>query len=119
MHAANTIYRNRQRWKPDLTASSTHLLDDPPTWGMSKATGERFNKVVLLRCMVRAVSSDAELVLTPVSPLVPPRHLVTWAISRFDRIWPVAGLGFAVIVNVAWMGFLGFEFFKLIEFAFL
>jgi len=30
----------------------------------------------------------------------------------------VAGLGFAAIVNVAWLGFLGFEFFKLIEFSF-
>ena len=30
----------------------------------------------------------------------------------------MAGLGFAVITNVAWLGFLGFEFFKLIEFAF-
>ena len=74
---------------------------------------------MLLRCVICAVSSDAELVLTPVSsPLVPPGHLVTSAISRFHRIWPVAGLGFAVIVNVAWMGFLGLEFFKLIEFAF-
>jgi len=30
----------------------------------------------------------------------------------------VAGLGFAVIVNMAWIGFLGFEFFKPIELAF-
>ena len=67
--------------------------------------------------MICAVSSQAELLLTPASPLVPPRHSVTSAISRFHRIWPVAGLGFAVIVNVAWMGFLGFEFFKLIEHA--
>ena len=69
--------------------------------------------------MICAVSNNAELVLTPVSsPLVPTGHLVASAISRFHRIWPVAGLGFAAIVNVAWMGFLGFEFFKLIEFAF-
>ena len=69
---------------------------------------------MLLRCVICAVSSDAELVLTPVSaPLVPSGRLVAWA-----SIWPVAGLGFAVIANVAWVGFLGFEFFKLIEFAF-
>jgi hypothetical protein len=66
-----------------------------------------------------AVSTEAELVLTPVSwPLVPPGHLVASAISRFHRIWPVAALGFAAIVNVAWMGLLGFEFFKLIKLAF-
>ena len=40
-------------------------------------------------------------------------------ISRIRRIWPVAGLGFALIVNVAWIGFLGFGLFKLIEAAFL
>ena len=71
--------------------------------------------------MICAVSNNgnAELVLTPVSsPSVPTGHLVTWAISRFHRIWPVAGLGFAVIVNMAWIGFLGVEFFKLIEFTF-
>ena len=51
--------------------------------------------------------------------LAPRRRLFTLATSRFHRIWPVAGLGFAVLVKVAWMGFLGFEFFKLIEAAFL
>ena len=35
-------------------------------------------------------------------------------ISLFHRILPLAGLGFAVIVNVAWIGFLGFGLFKLI-----
>jgi hypothetical protein len=64
------------------------------------------------------VSSDVEFASTPVSPLVPLRHLVTRAIRRFHHIWPVAGLGFAAIVNVAWIGFLGFEFFKFIELAF-
>ena len=74
---------------------------------------------MLLRYVIRAVSSNAELVLTPASsPSVPSGHLVAWAISRFHRIWPVAGVGFAVIVNMAWIGFLGFEFFKLIELAF-
>jgi len=65
------------------------------------------------------VSSEIELGLMLVSPVAPPRRSVTRAISRFHRFWPVAGLGFIVIVNVAWMGFLGFEFFKLIEAAFL
>ena len=65
------------------------------------------------------MSSDVDRASKPVSPsLVPPRHLVTWAISCFHRIWVVAGLGFAVIVNMAWIGFLGFEFVKLMKLAF-
>jgi hypothetical protein len=32
----------------------------------------------------------------------------------FHRIVPVAGLVFAMTVNVAWIGFLGFGLFKLI-----
>ena len=35
-------------------------------------------------------------------------------ISLFHRILPMAGLAFAVIVNVAWISFLGFGLFKLI-----
>ena len=35
---------------------------------------------VVLRCTVCAVSIDVEFASTPVSPLVPRRHLVTWAI---------------------------------------
>jgi hypothetical protein len=35
-------------------------------------------------------------------------------ISLFHRILPWAGLAFAVILNVAWIGFLGFELLKLI-----
>ena len=65
------------------------------------------------------VSSDIEFASTLVSPAAPPRRSFTRTISRFRRIWPVAGLGFALIVNVAWMGFLGFGLFKLIEAAFL
>jgi len=61
------------------------------------------------------VSSDIEFASTLVSPVAPPRR----TISRIRRIWPVAGLGFALIVNVAWIGFLGFGLFKLIEAAFL
>ena len=34
-------------------------------------------------------------------------------ISLFHRILPVAGLAFAVIVNVAWIGFLGFRTFQI------
>ena len=65
------------------------------------------------------VSDDIEFASTLVSPVAPPRRSFTQTNSRFRRIWPVAGLGFALIVNVAWMGFLGFGLFKLIEAAFL
>ena len=73
---------------------------------------------MLLRCTVCAVSIDVEFSSAPVSRLVPPRHLVTWALPLLHRIWPVAGLGFVVIVNMAWIGFLGFEFVKLMKLAF-
>ena len=88
----------------------------PPILGMP----ERQEKIILLelRCTVCALSIDVEFSSTPVSPLVPPRHLVTCAIPSFHRIWPVAALGFAVIVNMSWIGFLGFEFFKLMKLAF-
>ena len=34
--------------------------------------------------------------------------------SLFHRLLPVAGLVFAVTVNIAWIGFLGFGLFNLI-----
>ena len=34
--------------------------------------------------------------------------------SLFYRMWPVAALGVALIFNVVWIGFHGFELFKLI-----
>ena len=34
--------------------------------------------------------------------------------SLFHRMWPVAALGVALIFNVVWIGFHGFELFKLI-----
>jgi hypothetical protein len=35
-------------------------------------------------------------------------------ISLFHHIWPLAGLGVAVIATVAWSGFLGYELFRLV-----
>ena len=60
----------------------------------------------------------AELFSTPASPLVPAWSRVARAISRFHRIWPVAGLAFAMIITAASTGLLVFEFFKLIKPAF-
>jgi hypothetical protein len=65
------------------------------------------------------LSDEIEFGLALVSPVAPARRSSRRAVSRFRRIWPVAGLAIALIVNVAWIGLLGFEFFKLIEAAFL
>ena len=65
------------------------------------------------------MSGEAEPVLTPVMPLLPARPLITPAISRFQRSWPVGALAIALVVTVAWIGVLGFGLFKLFEPAFL
>ena len=44
-----------------------------------------------------------------------PSSSVTQSISVIHRVWPVAGLTAAIIVNLAWVGFLGYGFFKLVE----
>ena len=51
----------------------------------------------------------AQVVVTPSVVRIPPHPF-----SLFYRMWPVALLGVALIFNVVWMGFLGFEFFKLV-----
>jgi hypothetical protein len=43
------------------------------------------------------------------------RPLIPEPIPRFHRIWPIAGLAAAMMVNLAWMGFLGYGFFTLVE----
>jgi hypothetical protein len=53
------------------------------------------------------MSVEAELTALPVPALHP-------LISLFHHIWPVAALGFAVIVTAAWSGFLGYELFRLV-----
>ena len=68
-----------------------------------------------LRDEPRAMSSNVKLALTLVSLLMPLGYAGN---SRFHRIWPVVGMGIAVAVNLGWLGFLGVEFFKLIEAAF-
>ena len=65
------------------------------------------------------MSDDAEVVMAPVLRLLPAQPLITPVISSFQRGWPVAALGFAVLVTVAWMGFLVFGLFKLFEPVFL
>ena len=45
-------------------------------------------------------------------------HLRARALARFHRVWPLAGLALATVVNAAWIGLLGYEFFKLLKSAF-
>ena len=61
------------------------------------------------------MSSDDERALAPALPLLPPWSLMTSVISKFHRNWPVAVVSFALLVNVAWIGLLGFGLFKLVE----
>ena len=106
---AKLTANRRACWSAD--ACPRQIL--PPQLGGCPKRRERdLIGLVLLRCTVCAVSIDVKLSSAPVSPLVPrrqpPRHY----------IWPVASLGFIVIVNMAWIGFLGFEFVKLMKLAF-
>jgi hypothetical protein len=61
------------------------------------------------------VIAKAAVVATPIPPLASDLPLIPEPISVFRRIWPVAGLVAAIVVNMAWMGFLGYGFFKLVE----
>jgi hypothetical protein len=61
------------------------------------------------------VIAKAQVVATPIPPLTSERPLIPEPISLLRRIWPVAGLAAAMMVNLAWMGFLGYEFLKLVE----
>lgn len=50
----------------------------------------------------------AKVVVMPVLPLT------LQPISLFHNIWPLAGLAAGAIATLAWMGFLGYEFFELV-----
>jgi hypothetical protein len=62
--------------------------------------------------------AEAQVAAPPIPTLTPDLPFIPEPISLFHRIWPVAGLVAAVVVNVAWMGFLGYGLFKLIGPAF-
>jgi hypothetical protein len=64
------------------------------------------------------VIADAEVVATPIQPLMSNLPFIARSISLFHRVWPVSGLMAAIVVNVAWIGFLGYGFFKLVGPAF-
>jgi len=63
------------------------------------------------------VIAKAQVVLKPTLPVTSEINLpfITQLISLFSRVWPVAGLAAAVTVNLAWIGFLGYEFSKLVD----
>jgi hypothetical protein len=61
------------------------------------------------------VIAKAEVVVMPIPPLTLDLPFVTQPISLFHRIWPLAGLVAAIIVNLAWVGFLGYGLFKLVK----
>jgi hypothetical protein len=63
------------------------------------------------------VTAKAQVVVTSI-PLLTDPPFITQSISLFGRVWPVAGLAAAVIVNSVWIGFLGYGFSKLVETAF-
>jgi hypothetical protein len=64
------------------------------------------------------VIAKAQVVAAPTLPLTSASPFIAQPISVFHRVWPVASLATALIVNVAWMSFLGYGFFKLVESAF-
>ena len=62
--------------------------------------------------------AEADVVATPIRPLTSDLPFIPEPVSLFHRIWPAAGLVAAIVVNAAWMGFLGYGFFKLVGPAF-
>jgi hypothetical protein len=60
--------------------------------------------------------AKTQVVEAPTLPLTSdPSSSITQSISVFHRVWPAAGLTAAIIVNLAWVGFLGYGVFKLVE----
>ena len=51
----------------------------------------------------------SEVVAFPVPATIP----LPSPVSLFHQMWPLAGLIAALVVNAAWIGLLGFGFFKL------
>jgi hypothetical protein len=64
------------------------------------------------------VIAKAQVVATTIPSLTSDLPFIPEPISLLRRIWPAASLATAVIVNLAWIGFLGYGVFKLVEPAF-
>ena len=57
---------------------------------------------------------EPRVLVTPALPLTSNLPVITRKVSFFRRIWPAGGLTIAVVVNVTWMGLLGYWFFKVV-----
>jgi hypothetical protein len=64
------------------------------------------------------VIAKAQVVATPIAPLTSDLPFITQSILLFRSRLAAAGLAAAVTVNLFWIAFLGYEFFKLVETAF-
>jgi hypothetical protein len=64
------------------------------------------------------VIAKAQVVAVPIPALTSELHFIVQPVSLVHRFWPVAGLATAVIVNLVWIGFLGYGLSKLAETAF-
>jgi len=64
------------------------------------------------------VIAETQVFAAPVPALTSELPFIAQPVSLFHRFWPVAGLATAMIVNLAWMGLLGYGFFKLVKPAF-
>ena len=62
--------------------------------------------------------AKAQAVEAPIPASTSDLLLIPQPMSLFHQTWPVAVVAAAVIVNLAWMGILGYGFFKLVEPAF-
>jgi hypothetical protein len=82
------------------------------------ALAPSFEKCTKTRAGPQIVIAKAQVVVTPIPPLTSDLPFITQSISLFGRVWPVTGLAAAVIVNLAWVGFLGYGLSKLVETAF-
>jgi hypothetical protein len=59
------------------------------------------------------MNGEARVLVAPALPSASNLPVIARKISPFHRLWPAGGLVMAATVNVIWMGFLGYWFFKL------
>ena len=60
------------------------------------------------------MSGEPRVLVTPALPLTSNLPVITQKVSFFRRIWPAGGLAIAVVVNVTWMGLLGYWLLKVV-----
>jgi hypothetical protein len=64
------------------------------------------------------VIAETKVFAAPVPALTSELPFIAQPVSLFHRFWPLPALANAMIVNLAWMGLLGYGFFKLVKPAF-